>query len=86
MTLGIVVGVILVAGGLAYAAARPQPGQAVADMGNAHIEPPQTAEYNSTPPTSGPHYEYLARWGIHSEPIPNELGPQSRRWRSCGTI
>ena len=51
------------------------PGDSVPDMGNAHIEEgtesPQV--YNSTPPTSGPHYGSLARWGIHTSPIPNEL-------------
>jgi hypothetical protein len=73
MTIGMVAAAVLTIGGLAYAAARPKPGQAVADMGNAHIQPPETAQYNSTPPTSGPHYGQLARWGIHSEPIPNEL-------------
>jgi hypothetical protein len=73
MTIGMVAVAVLALGGLAYAAARPKPGQAVADIGNAHIEPPATGQYNSTPPTSGPHYHQLARWGIHSEPIPNEL-------------
>jgi hypothetical protein len=29
--------------------------------------------YNSTPPTSGPHLNAIAAWGIHTEPIPNEL-------------
>lgn len=43
------------------------------DLGNQHIAYPQTAVYNSTPPTSGPHYESLARWGIHTDPIQNEL-------------
>jgi hypothetical protein len=28
--------------------------------------------YNSDPPTSGPHTDALARWGVHSEPIPKE--------------
>ncbi len=46
---------------LVYDAARPRPGRAVAYLGNEHIQYPQTATYNSTPPTSGPHYESLAR-------------------------
>ena len=29
--------------------------------------------YNSDPPTSGPHAPGLARWGMHSEPIPKEM-------------
>ena len=54
---------------------RPRPGQAVSSMGNQHIGTDQvgTITYNSTPPTSGPHLGNLARWGIHTEPIPNEL-------------
>ena len=52
-----------------------QPGTSVADLGNLHI--PEGARsptpYNSTPPTSGPHYPFLARWGVHTESIPDEL-------------
>jgi hypothetical protein len=29
--------------------------------------------YNSDPPTSGPHTGGLARWGVHTEPIPKEM-------------
>ena len=28
--------------------------------------------YNSDPPTSGPHTDELAPWGVHTEPIPKE--------------
>ena len=54
---------------------RPQPGTAVSSMGNQHIGPEQigTIVYNSSPPTSGPHVGQVARRGIHTEPIPNEL-------------
>ncbi len=54
---------------------RPRPGQAVPSMGNQHVSPEQVGSivYNSTPPTSGPHLGQLARWGVHSEPISNEL-------------
>ncbi len=58
---------------LIYQAVRPQPGVAVPDLGNQHITFPQQGTYNSTPPTSGPHYTSLAPWGIHTDPIPNEL-------------
>ncbi|MDF1514279.1 MAG: DUF3105 domain-containing protein [Anaerolineae bacterium] len=37
------------------------------------MRPPAKADYNSYPPTSGPHYDGLASWGIHKSPIPNEL-------------
>ena len=56
-----------------YIIARPRPGQLIPDLGNRHIQPPAKAVYNSTPPTSGPHYDGLAPWGIHDKPIPNEL-------------
>ena len=29
--------------------------------------------YNSNPPTSGPHMGDLAKWGVHPQPIPDEL-------------
>jgi hypothetical protein len=74
ITWGLVLAVLLTLVGVGiYDALNPQPGQAMADLGNAHIAYPQTATYNSSPPTSGPHYTMLARWGIHTEPIPNEL-------------
>jgi hypothetical protein len=52
-----------------------RPGERVPDLGNLHIEEGTKSPivYNSTPPTSGPHYGSLARWGIHSEPLPDEL-------------
>lgn len=55
--------------------AASRPGEAVPDMGNMHIEEGTSSPvaYNSQPPTSGPHYGSLARWGVHSEPIPDEL-------------
>lgn len=36
-------------------------------LGNPH--PP----YNSDPPTSGPHTDGVARWGVHAEPIAKEM-------------
>jgi hypothetical protein len=69
----IVAAAVIVFGGLIYQAARPRPGLAMPDLGNEHIAFPETGIYNSAPPTSGPHYESLARWGVHTEPIPNEL-------------
>jgi hypothetical protein len=39
-------------------------------QGNTHIAQGSVSPvtYNSTPPTSGPHYPGLAAWGVHSEP------------------
>jgi len=70
-----IVAVVLVGALLVRAVATPKPGKAVANMGNAHIDESQVGAmtYNSTPPTSGPHLGRIAAWGIHTEPIPNEL-------------
>ena len=70
---GVALAVVLFVGLMAYDTFRPQPGMAMPDLGNLHIDPPQTTTYNSSPPTSGPHYTTIAPWGIHAEPIPNEL-------------
>lgn len=56
-------------------ATRPLPGTSVADLGNEHIPSatiPHIA-YNSKPPTSGPHLDPKADWGIHDQQIPDEL-------------
>jgi hypothetical protein len=53
----------------------PRPGELIASQGNAHITETQMGQfaYNTSPPTSGPHLGSLASWGVHAEPIPNEL-------------
>ena len=79
VTLGMsIAGVVVVAaaiGWFAYRASADLPGEKFADLGNEHIQAasdPHVA-YNSEPPTSGPHLPYIAPWGIHTRPIPNEL-------------
>jgi hypothetical protein len=54
-----------------------QPGKFVAIQGQTHIEKGTAhVAYNSTPPTSGPHWniggEAPVAWGIYKEPIPDE--------------
>jgi hypothetical protein len=45
-----------------------------ADQGNTHIDEGATyAEYNSNPPTSGPHYNRIHPWGISDTRVANEL-------------
>ncbi|MGD8623591.1 MAG: DUF3105 domain-containing protein [Anaerolineae bacterium] len=68
----LIVGLVVV---LAVSRSVNKPGETVRDMGNAHIEEGQRSPvaYNSTPPTSGPHYGSLAEWGVHEEPIADEL-------------
>lgn len=51
-----------------------KPGEAVEDMGAAHVaEGAEHDAYNSTPPTSGPHYGRTTDWGIYSTAIADEL-------------
>ena len=44
-------------------------------LGNTHITSAAASNvvYNTRPPTSGPHLDSLARWGIHLQPIADEL-------------
>lgn len=51
------------------------PGEFVPSMGNRHVGPQEAGltKYNSDPPTSGPHFPTIARWGVHETPIPKEL-------------
>ena len=70
---------ILLLGGVGYWAygrlAAASPGEFVASLGNRHIAPMEMGltQYTSEPPTSGPHFAAIARWGIHESPIPKEL-------------
>jgi hypothetical protein len=51
-----------------------EPGTKVDDLGGGHVEQGTIiSDYNSDPPTSGQHYASTAPWGIHTEPVPNEL-------------
>jgi hypothetical protein len=71
---GIVVGVVAVLAAL-IAFSPPPPGVEFPDLGNDHLSavtdphPP----YNSSPPSSGPHFGGLAPWGESQEPVPPEL-------------
>ena len=51
--------------------AQPVVGEsAFSSQGNIHIDfgSPSPITYNSTPPTSGPHYGNLVGWGVYDEP------------------
>jgi Protein of unknown function (DUF3105) len=68
--------VLLVLGGFAfYSLTKEYPGQAVPTLGHQHIASIETPHvpYNTRPPTSGPHLPSIARWGIHTQPISDEL-------------
>jgi len=64
-----------VVGYFAYRAQANLPGVQFADQGNLHVASPDTPheQYNSDPPTSGPHLPYIAPWGVHTRPIVREL-------------
>jgi hypothetical protein len=63
-----------VMGALGWWVFRPKPGTFVASQGNAHVAAePVAFRYASDPPTSGPHVERIAPWGIHEQPIPRGL-------------
>lgn len=51
------------------------PGRAVDTLGNEHVASPSTPHipYNTSPPTSGPHLQWVAKWGVHQTPILREL-------------
>jgi hypothetical protein len=54
----------------------PQPpGVSYPSLGNQHIPSVETphADYNSSPPSSGPHLGVLAEWRVHDEALPEEL-------------
>ncbi len=52
---------------------KPRPGEAVAIQGQEHILVGAShIEYNSNPPTSGPHYEGPAKWGVSQIELPDE--------------
>jgi|SRR3989344_767424 len=52
---------------------KPRPGEAVATQGQEHIAIGAAhIEYNSNPPTSGPHYEGPAKWGVSQTELPDE--------------
>jgi hypothetical protein len=74
----VAVALIIVAAGAYFAYQRithEEPGTYVADLGGGQHVPEGTTvtTYNSDPPTSGQHWGSVASWGVHTEPIPNEL-------------
>ena len=44
---------------------RPLPGEAVPDMGRDHVTDIAGVNYNSNPPTSGPHFPVWAKRGVY---------------------
>lgn len=74
--LGPIVGILAVGALAALVLLDPEPpGIVYPDLGNFHLaaldEP--HAPYNSSPPSSGPHFGATAQWGVNEEPLPAEL-------------
>jgi hypothetical protein len=72
------VAVIALIGGSVFAYQRithVEPGEFVrAPSDNSHVpEGTTVTDYSTDPPTSGRHWGSVAPWGVHSEPVPNEL-------------
>jgi hypothetical protein len=78
----VVLGVVILGGAvlLALDVSQPEPPpppeleavETVADMGTEHLAPGEpTPEYNSDPPTSGPHSATPAPCGIYRQPVPD---------------
>lgn len=73
---GLVIAVVIVGGiGALVALDPPPPGIVFPDQGNLHLDTPADPHvpYNSSPPSSGPHFGGLANWGVSEEPIPPEI-------------
>ncbi len=47
---------------------KPKPGQMLDDLGRGHIPLGTEQNYNSNPPTSGPHFEEWVKAGIYERP------------------
>lgn len=52
-------------------ATKPLPGEEVADLGREHVSEGTQVEYNSNPPTSGPHYANWIRATVSDTPLPD---------------
>lgn len=50
-------------------ASTPQPGQLAPDLGREHVPVGFEVEYNTNPPTSGPHYDSWEKAGIYTTPL-----------------
>lgn len=54
---------------------RPKPGESTSTQGNQHLASieEQHISYDTSPPTSGPHLNQKAPWGVSDEQIVDEL-------------
>ncbi len=54
-----------------FAGSTENQARSVPSLGNRHIRvgTSEAITYNTDPPTSGPHYPTIVRWGVHRRPI-----------------
>lgn len=77
----LVIGSALLALGLAifgfsFLGRRPAeggPGESIPDQGAQHVAIGTPFNYNSNPPTSGPHFANPAEWGVYTEEIHDQI-------------
>ncbi len=48
-------------------------GRKMPDRGQKHVEQGTAIPYEEYPPTSGPHWPVVAKWGVYPEPVPAEV-------------
>ena len=51
----------------------PMPGESFLDQGAEHVALGTPFEYNSNPPTSGPHFATPAEWGVYQAEIADQI-------------
>lgn len=75
-----IIGVIIIVGLTVYGflsfyawRSSTTPGKFIPDQGREHVSPGHAHEYNSNPPTSGPHFARPEEWGAYREERPDEV-------------
>jgi hypothetical protein len=71
LTALVVLACVAVCGWFVSQLLKPLPGEAFAPLGREHITDIADIEYNSSPPTSGPHFAVWAKRGVYDRVISN---------------
>jgi len=80
VVIGVSIAVVIILGGGLWLITKPQNSsqgapestynwQKVADLGRNHVDEGTKVNYNSNPPTSGPHYPTWEKYGIQDKPL-----------------